>query len=323
MMEREMSDQTLADYQRLTNSAGLVNLGRRTQIQLEGSDCVSFLNGFCTNDLQRLQGGQGCESFLTDVKGRILGHVYIYLHDGRVILDTAPDQAERILGHLDRYLITEDVQLSDQTSQIDTIFLGGPQAVRVLSELAVPHIPDLPWNHREVEISDTRLSVRRVTWTDSPGFQLAGSKQVMATVTEQLEVRQATACGIAAFNILRIEARTPVYGKDVSEENLPQEVDRDEQAISFTKGCYLGQETVARLDALGHVNRLLRRLVIDSESAPSPGLELHVDARSVGRVTSAAWSPKHAAWIALGYVRREHSAEGTKLQLANGTAVVA
>jgi folate-binding protein YgfZ len=129
-------------------------------------------------------------------------------------------------------------------------------------------------------------------------------------------------CGPAAIDAFRIEAGMPLYGRDITIENLPQEVNRNAQAISFTKGCYLGQETVARIDALGHVNRLLVGVRIAGKQVPSDGAELTIDGKAVGHVTSAAFSPRLGKAVALAYVRTTSAKPGTRLQSAAGEAEV-
>jgi folate-binding protein YgfZ len=128
--------------------------------------------------------------------------------------------------------------------------------------------------------------------------------------------------GVELFEVLRVEHATPLFGRDISDDNLPQDVDRDAQAISFRKGCYLGQETVARLDALGHVNRKLCRLVFDTAELPVPGTALMQGEKQVGTITSAVHSPAYGA-IGLGYVRRECFAAGTLLSSEHGHVRVA
>ncbi len=122
----------------------------------------------------------------------------------------------------------------------------------------------------------------------------------------------------AVIESLRLEAGTPLYGVDISVENLPQEIARDTQAINFKKGCYLGQETVARIDALGHVNKLLLLVKFPASAAIPVGTELLAGDKVVGRVTSAAWSPQHQAMLALGYVRRELAKRGTRVESSAG-----
>jgi folate-binding protein YgfZ len=129
-------------------------------------------------------------------------------------------------------------------------------------------------------------------------------------------------CGLATLNTLRIEAGTPLYGVDFDERNFPQEVGRDEQAISFTKGCYLGQETVARIDALGHVNQRIVGVKFVGETIPTAGTELTAGGATVGHVTSAAYSPLLLTPLALAMVRREHRAVGSRLESTVGSCEV-
>jgi folate-binding protein YgfZ len=120
----------------------------------------------------------------------------------------------------------------------------------------------------------------------------------------------------------RIEAGVPLFGRDITADNLPQEIGRDQVAISFTKGCYLGQETVARIDALGHVNRQLVGVRFEGNEVPAVGTKLTAEGKEVGQVTSAAWSPKLAAPLAIALVRRGHAKAGTRLTSASGDAVI-
>jgi folate-binding protein YgfZ len=129
-------------------------------------------------------------------------------------------------------------------------------------------------------------------------------------------------CDPQIAEIIRLEAGVPLYGVDITDENLPQEVNRNAQAISFTKGCYLGQETVARIDALGHVNKLLVGLKFAGETVPATGTELTAQGKAVGQVTSAVYSPRLKAPLALGYVRTGHHEVGDRVESSVGTAEV-
>ena len=144
----------------------------------------------------------------------------------------------------------------------------------------------------------------------------------MAAVTEALVAADAIRCVLPAVESARLEAGFPLFGVDITAENLPQEVARDSRAISFTKGCYLGQETVARIDAIGHVNRLLVGVRFDSTDVPDSGTELLVGDQKIGHVTSAAWSPILATPLALAYLRRNHAKPGTLLSSSAGPATV-
>jgi hypothetical protein len=162
--------------------------------------------------------------------------------------------------------------------------------------------------------------VRRVDWAGPVGFFLSASAESVDAVRKALVSAGAVPCGDKAVEIARIEAGTPFYGRDITDKSFPQEVGRDARAISFTKGCYLGQETVARIDALGHVNRLLVGLRFEGSEAPTPGTELRVGDKTAGTVTSSVYSPRLEAPLALGYVRREYLADDVAIESPSAAA---
>jgi tRNA-modifying protein YgfZ len=306
----------LADqYQALTQAWGLMDVSNRTRIELTGEDRASFLNGFCTNDIRRLEPGHGCEAFLTNVKGKTIGHVFVFCGPQSLIIETVPDQADAILAHLDRYLIREDVRMNDRTADWGELLVAGPQAGVSLSR----------WLEADLD-----QRIREQAWLSLYRIKSGGEDAYLALMPcadlsrriDQLTSQGAELCSDAALDILRIEAGWPQFGKDITDANLPQEVNRDALAISFTKGCYLGQETVARLDALGHVNRLLVSVRWLGSTIPAAGEQLEADGQPVGMVTSAVWSPRWSAPLALAYVRTTYHHEGTPLQSAAGPAVV-
>jgi tRNA-modifying protein YgfZ len=311
VFSKPLSDQ----YQALTQAWGLVDVSSRTRIELTGKDRAGFLNGFCTNDIRRLEPGHGCEAFLTNAKGKIVGHVFVFCGPQSLIVETVPDQADPILTHLDRYLIREDVRMLDRTADWGELLLAGPHAGVSLSRWLDS---DLDERMRE----QVWMSLYRIKLGDDDAYLALMPRADLGRRIAQLTARGAVLCSDAALEVLRIEAGWPQFGKDITDANLPQEVNRDALAISFTKGCYLGQETVARLDALGHVNRLLVSVRWLGSTIPVAGEQLEADGQTVGTVTSAVWSPRCNAPLALAYVRTPHHREGTSLQSAAGPAMV-
>lgn len=288
-----------AEYDALTTGCGYVRLDGWSVVTLTGEDRHTFLHNMCTNDIKKLSARQGCEAFFTDVKGKILAHTFVILDQDRTYLLTVPEQAESLITHLDRYIIREDVQLTDETENTNLVIVAGPSAEELLKQLA----PD----------------ESRVPFTE---FPLPGRNAYLFLLNEQLEHSSAIACGFAAWNTIRIESGFPLYGIDFNHENLPQEVARNEQAISFTKGCYLGQETVARLDALGHVNKELVTVKFSGEEIPEPPIPLTYQDKQVGAASSVAWSPALGAPIGVAMVRREANTVGTKLDSPAGSVEV-
>ncbi len=163
---------------------------------------------------------------------------------------------------------------------------------------------------------------RRVEFAGPSGFLISGEPQAIAAAVAELGTAGGVSCSTETLETVRIENRFPKYGVDITEQNLPQEVGRDAAAISFTKGCYLGQETVARIDALGHVNRQLVALRFAGSEIPAAAAELRAGEKPAGAVTSATFSPRFGAPLALGHVRREFLKPGTRLQSNFGEAEV-
>jgi folate-binding protein YgfZ len=299
----------------------MVAMLERTRIGLTGGDRAKFLNNLCTNDVRKLREGQGCEAFLTTVQGKTIGHVLIFCQASSIVIDTVPGQAERILQHLEKYLIREDVELADWTSTSSALLLAGAEVGR-LDAVVKGGLPRELLDHADTSIGDVDVSVRRVPFTCPDAFLIVAPRSHLERVQHMLQDHGATDCSGQALEIARVEAGFPWYGQDINEANLPQEVGRDQQAISFTKGCYLGQETVARIDALGHVNRMLVQVRFTPGPVPQPNDELRKDDLVVGRVTSAVHSPKFATPLALAYVRRPHHAPGSPLTWSHGQGVV-
>ena len=315
-------DSVRSQYEALTRSAGVFDMGRRTQIELTGRDRVSFLHGLCTNDIKRLMPGGGCEAFLTNSHGKTVGYAYVFRRAESLVLETSPGQATTILRGLDRFIIREDVQLHDRSDTWGELLLSGRDAERCLHRSLHVELPAPLFSHVETQWQGQSLTVARVPFAGPSGFFITCPAGQTGLVRSLLEQSGAAPCTHAAVEIVRIEAGSPVYGVDVTDKNLPQEVDRNDVAVSFTKGCYLGQETIARLKAMGHVNRIFRGLKFPGEHIPSIGLEIEADGKVVAAVTSAAWSFRLAAPFALAHVRRGCDEPGRKLSTSFGEAEV-
>ena len=284
----------------------------RTQIELTGSDRKSFLHNMSTNEINGLPTGAGCEAFLTTAQGKILGHVSVFQTPDSIVLETAPGATD-LIDHLDRYLIREDVELHDRSEAWGQLLLAGPQAVELLAPLVTGQLPERPLDNTSAMLLGTELSIRRTTMAGPIGFLLSCPRSQRQTILDAILQAGAEPVEADVLEAMRIEAGWPTYGLDITSDNLPQEVARNAQAISFTKGCYIGQETVARIDALGHVNKYLVGLRCETSEIPSPGTELTQDDKPVGQITSAAYSSHLESPIALGYVRRGIHSPETRL----------
>jgi folate-binding protein YgfZ len=295
-------------YEALRRGAGVFELSGWSSVTVTGADRQKFLHNFCTNDVNSLRPGDYCEAFFTNAKGRIMGHGLIDCRSNEVVFIGTPNQAPRLIEHLDRYIIREDVQLRDTSSE--RAYLHAPM---------LPPAPSARWIGRTEVAAQARdsaytpLLARRAPIREF-GALLEVAATDIAQARKTLLEQQYIPCGMAASESLRIEAGTPLFGVDFNDQNFPQEVNRDRQAISFTKGCYLGQETVARIDALGHVNQKLVGVRFSGRDVPAAGTELSQNGARVGHVTSATYSPQLAAPLALAMVRREANAPGMRLE---------
>jgi folate-binding protein YgfZ len=308
-----------ADYEHLTRGAGYVALGDWSAISVRGADRAVLVNNLCTAAVARLQPGEGCEAFFTDVKGHVLGHAIILCRAEELLMWTAPGQTRQLVAHIERYVIREDVELHDQSGDVRLVVVAGPSSPRAIGEQLFALL-DRPLAHRAMD--ETAAVVARCPWFGPSAVVCQCAAESIDELMGTLDRNGAIACDATALDSLRIECGTPYYGVDFDASNLPQEVNRNDVAISFTKGCYLGQETVARIDALGHVNRLLVRVRFVGDNVPPAGTVLLAGEKEVGKVTSAAWSPRLGSPLALAMVRRGHHEPGTTLDSAAGTAIV-
>lgn len=296
----------------------LFDISDRTELALVGPDSRAFLNRLATNRTDPLPSGTGCETFLTDAKGRVRAYLRVLASDDGLLLDSAPGQAAAIAAHLSRYLLRDRVEIRDTAPPRRLFLLTGAEAEALLSPRTGPLPRDL-LAHRPVELEGTRIGLCRLDVESHVAWRLSCPADDGDVVLGALRDMGAALGDRSAAEAWRIAAGWPEYGRDIAEDNLPQEIARDSRAICFDKGCYLGQETVARIESRGHVNQTLVRLHFPSP--PPPATELLAEGKPVGRVTSSASLPDGQG-IALGYVRRGWNQPGTVFASAVGAAEI-
>lgn len=312
----------LDDYRRLLEDVACGDLGPRGQFTMRGTDAVRVLHGLCTNDIKALVPGGGCEAFLCTVQGKIQGHVFVYLDADGLELDCVAGDAPRLIALLDRYVIREDVRFEDVSADRSQWLLAGPRAPAVLASDGLVIPPEqLAWSDGQIEGAPVRA--RRIAWTRGESFQVTMPRDAAPRVLETWAGRGALPVAQGALEAARIEAGMPQYGLDIDADNLPHEVGRNELAVSFHKGCYLGQEPVARLDSMGHANWHLRALSF-AAAIPLELAELAAGepAKTIAKLRSRTESPRWGGQLVLAYVRRGRDEPGTILKTEHGDAMV-
>ncbi len=305
-----ITDELVSEYRVLTQDCGLVDRSERGKLALTGSDARTFLAGQVTNDIVGLQVGAGCYAAFLTHKGKMLGDLRVLAGDEPVeqlLLDTERVTLQALFDMIRRFKIGYDVELHKRTLQSGLLSLIGPRA------RAIAGAEDLPADehaHRSGEIADRPV---RLIATDT-GVDVLCDAADTDPVRAALEQAGATPVSQNATEIVRVEHGRPRYGGDVDDTTIPQEAGLNERAVSFTKGCYVGQETVARLFYRGKPNRHLRGLRL-SEPVQT-GAELKLGERVIGHISSSVISPVHGA-IALALVRRE-AAIGETIDVEGG-----
>jgi aminomethyltransferase len=319
---------SLAEYQALRQGVALSDLSSRGLIRMTGKDRQRFLHAMVSNDTASLQPGEGCYATFLTVKGHLVADFVVYAEEDAYRLELEPQVVGPFLEAIDWFIIGDDVTCSDESGTWGLLAIQGPRAAALVTRVLGHEVPDLPMYASlpcTVEGVQTRL-IRR-SYTGEPGYLLRTSTDTLAPLWQALwshaEAYQAGAVGVEALNMARIEDGVPVYGQDMSDATIPIEANL-QSAISYTKGCYVGQEVIARIEARGHVNRKLVGLLLSGDVLPESGAKIVSPQRDVGWITSATYSPALQRPIAMGYVRREVVAPGTALEVhTNGTPLAA
>jgi folate-binding protein YgfZ len=305
----------------------LFDLTGRGAVVLTGKDRASFLHGLVTNDIKKLTPGTGCAAAFLTPKGKLLADCVVLCEDDRLEIDCEPELAKKIEELLRKYLVFNEVQIENETEQTAVFHLQHSAAGDAVEELLRKAIglglggalPDAPHAHVMARIpfeeSVSSVAVRLISETRTlfPGYDLRFPRSHAEAVRTALLDAGARAGSDETLEALRIEAEIPRWGFELTEAVLPDEAGlRERGFISDNKGCYIGQETVARIKTYGHVNRNLVRLLLEGE-APASGSEIFFEGEKAGAVTSAARAAGSGPATALGYVRRERAAPGTRL----------
>ena len=308
-----------AEYAAVRQSVGLIDRSDWGVIEVTGRDRQSFLHAMLSNDIKALEPGQGCAAAMLDVHGKVQTFATVLALDDRLLVVTPPGRAAALMETLDRYLFSEKAALRDATGELDFVLAAGPESLAMVTRLSGATVPTTPWHHVMAPLGgvDSR-AVRGDGETGEAEVWLVSPTAHAEPPRSTLIGAGAKPVGRTAYESLRIETGTAVVGLDADESVLLPEVPSFERRVSYTKGCYLGQEVVVRIRDRGHVNRLMRGLIVDGDRVPARGARVLVGDADIGQVTSATWSFGLKRPIALAFVRRQHAEPGTAVRIVPG-----
>ena len=315
----------ISEHLAVRNNVGITDVSYRGRHRLTGEDRAKFLHRIISNDVESLTTGQGTYAMLLTHRGKIIADLNITVLEDTISIDTASENTESLFNELDKYIIADDVELSDVTAETGAIAVHGPKSADLVqSVLGLNGLAALPERHNCVREADgdfkhTIVCVRTDS-TGEIGWTLYTAAEALISLWETLMAEgvrfNVQPIGWNALESLRIEAGVPRYGTELTDVVIPLEAEL-EHAIDFEKGCYIGQEIVARMKYRGHPNRLLRGLEVDGKPIRKlqPNAKVFDGDKEVGWVTSSTFAPTLAKEIALGYVRIAVTEAGSRVQV--------
>ncbi|MFI5058466.1 MAG: YgfZ/GcvT domain-containing protein [Candidatus Acidiferrales bacterium] len=316
-----------AEYGFARESVALIDKNYRAYLSFTGPDRVRYLNAILTNNIKDLAAGTGTVSLLLNPQGHILAEIETYALTESLFCVSCAMIRARLIEVLDKYIIMDDVTLTDETERYATLALEGPKAAAVVREVSGVDIATLG----ELSFRDGRASsipcrvVKRSPGGD-PGAEFVVERdkvaQLWEILLEAVQEHGGGPMGYTALSAMRLSQDIPWFGYDFGEKQIPHEAGLQDSHISYTKGCYTGQEIVERVRSRGHANRVRVGLKFSAGEPLAEAMPLFADGKEIGFVTRTAFSPSIEGLIGMGYVRREHSAAGTILECGGNKAEV-
>lgn len=311
-----------SEFRELGSGCAMYDLAWRAKIEVTGTDRIRWLNGMVTNNIKDLPLNRGNYSFVLNPQGRILGDLYTYNRGEYLLIDTEYSQLENLLKLLRRYIIMDKVELIDKSSELGAIGLQGAKANEILRKLELEDPGLEPMQLAEMNWNGIPVTLTRMASPEFVTYELWVPIDGLSRLWTALHQAGAVPVGTEALEKFRVAIGFPKYGADIRDRDLPQETKQD-HALNFSKGCYIGQEIVERIRSRGNVHRLFQTFRLDGEF-PSLGSKFQSDGKDVGEITSVARVPTDNGEqiIALGYIRRE-ALGGSAITYPGGEARVA
>jgi folate-binding protein YgfZ len=293
-----------AEYSALREGAGILDLSFRGRLCALGADAIRFLNGQVTNNVKDLKVGEGCYAGFVSAKGKLQGDANIYRLENEVLLDFEPGFSLALSERLEKFVVAEEVEIIDAAPHFGLLSVQGPKAAALLADFSLP-----------TKVMGISQKNELYVTNRSRAFDLFVPLAEMKNVARRLQEAGGILCGWQALETVRIEDGIPRFGADMDDSNLaPEALGND--AISYAKGCYIGQEVIARIRTYGQVAKALRQLrLAKTDEIPARGAKIFLGEKEVGYATSAVHSPRWGTGVALGYIRREANQPGSVLQI--------
>ena len=310
-----------AEYEAVRGGAGLFDLSSRGRVEVSGAEAVQFLNGMVTNDVARLEDGAWMHAAFPNPQGRLVAAARALRRGGAFIFDTEAATYARLLKTLERFTLAGDFRVRDLTAETITLSVQGPRAREVVRAALGGGAADTARGLASTfAFGEAEVTAIRATHTAEDGFDLFAGSDTAAALWDALVAAGARPAGADALEVLRVEAGVPRYGVDASEANVVLEVVDESEAVSYTKGCYAGQEIIARIHWRGHVAKRLAGVVFDRDAEPPAEARLRdcAEGREAGRITSSVYSPCLRRRVALALVKYDFLAPGTELKVFAG-----
>ena len=310
--------------------AGLLDLSTRGRLLVTGSEAVSFLNGLITNDMKTLAENHWMPAVFPNVQGRLIASVRVVrTRDDSAgqtaqpvfLIDTEPATHNRVFQSIQKFTLAGDFHVKDLTEETVLLSLQGETAREKLATVLGEPAADIELGSATESVwQNEPITVLRATHTAAEGFDLLVSNVHGAQLWQALIATGARPVGYDAFEILRVEAGIPRYPQDMDDTTVVTETNLDD-AVSYTKGCYVGQEIIARIKYRGHVAKKLRGLVFEHPAKIEAGMAIKsTDGKEIGHVTSSVYSPHLGRRLALGYVKYDYIAAGTHVKTSEGAS---
>lgn len=315
------------EYGFATETIALLDKNYRAYLDFTGPDRVRYLNAILTNNIKDLALNQGVVSLFLNPQGRIQAEIESYALPESIFCISFAEIRSRLVEGLEKFIIMDDVTLADRASEFSMLALEGPKTAEVVKTLTGYDLQTFDeLEFRDAQVNSTPVRLLRRFAKNIPGVEFlverTNTGSLWNTLQEAARAAGGGPAGYTALNALCLEQNIPWFGYDFGEKQIPHEAGLQDSHISYTKGCYTGQEIVERVRSRGQVNRVRVLLQFSGAEIPAANTELFADGKEIGLVTRAAYSPKFKNVIGMGYLRREKAAPGTQIETASGTATV-